>query len=128
MTASCYIHSCCSSNFCKITRPTQVLRIESYGTYELVRSIDFNLIIKFNDRDIRESSPLGITGQRKAPASGQSVSSRFRVKCIFKIQPVSGRQVRKIVPDSGCDAGRAVPDPQFKDSSSNLDKARNHDF
>ena len=79
--------------------------------------------------------PLGITGQRKAPASGQSVSSRFRVKCIFKIQPVSGRQVRKIVPDSGCDAGRAVPDPQFKDSllnlhmsPSNLDKARNHDF
>ena len=87
------------------------------------------LIIKFNDL-----KSFGITWQSSAPGEW-SASGRFWVKCIFKIQPVSGRQVRKIVPDSGCDAGRAVPDPQFKDSllnlhmsPSNLDKARNHDF
>ena len=53
------------------------------------------------------------------------------MKCIFKIQPVSERQVRKIVPDSGSrNAGRAAPDSQFKESllmahmnPTNLDEA-----
>ena len=60
------------------------------------------MIIKFNDR-----KSFGITWQSSAPGEW-SASGRFWVKCIFKIQPVSERQVGKIVPDSGQTANVVV--------------------